>query len=89
MNSVRDFKALRYLNLSKSGVVGESLTGSLESCHTLEEVVLDHCQALDNVCLRMGALKVGRREDVGHEGSSRNMSVSCHHSSLIYDWKCT
>lgn len=55
---VRDFKLLRVLDLSGSGVLCEALTGALESCHALEEVVLDHCQALDSLSLRMSGLKV-------------------------------
>lgn len=50
---------LRVLDASGTGVTCDQLVAALRMCHTLEELVLDRCQALDRLGLRMGQLKVG------------------------------
>lgn len=50
---------LRVLDASGTAVTYDHLVAALRMCHTLEELVLDNCQALDRLSLRMGELKVG------------------------------
>ncbi|MEW5306249.1 MAG: hypothetical protein WDW36_008727 [Sanguina aurantia] len=61
---------LRVLDASGTGVTRDHLVAALRMCHTLEELVLDRCQALDRLCLRMGQLKVVSL-------------VGCHHMSAL------
>lgn len=59
MSGVYQFKRLRVLNLSSSGVVGDSLTTALEACDALEELLVDDCMMMSSVKLSLGGMKVG------------------------------